>query len=206
MPTKLSLVGAGGHAMVVVETVCDVDSALEINIFDETPAKDCFVRGHVINLLRDLDELHNYFHIAIGDNASRARISKRAIEYQKKPFSVVHPSAIVSVSSILEAGVFLAANSIIASNSVVKAGCIINHATVIDHNCLVGEYSHIAPNAVLGGGVTIGKQCLIGAGAVILPNIYIGDYSVVGAGAVVTKNVPNHSTYVGNPAKPMGEV
>jgi len=34
-----------------------------------------------------------------------------------------------------------------------------------------------------------------------LPGITIGEYALVGAGAVVTKDVPAHSTVVGNPAR-----
>lgn len=40
----------------------------------------------------------------------------------------------------------------------------------------------------------------IGANATILPGITIGEFSIVGAGSVVTKDVPPHSTVVGNPA------
>ncbi|MBI5613623.1 N-acetyltransferase [Candidatus Gottesmanbacteria bacterium] len=41
----------------------------------------------------------------------------------------------------------------------------------------------------------------IGAGAVILPGITIGKNAMVGAGAVVTKDVPDNTTVIGNPAK-----
>ncbi|MEK7592364.1 MAG: acyltransferase [Patescibacteria group bacterium] len=40
----------------------------------------------------------------------------------------------------------------------------------------------------------------IGAGAVILPGITIGENAMVGAGAVVTKDVPDNTTVIGNPA------
>jgi acetyltransferase-like isoleucine patch superfamily enzyme len=43
----------------------------------------------------------------------------------------------------------------------------------------------------------------IGAGAVILPGIRIGKYAMVGAGAVVTKDVPDDTTVIGNPAQPL---
>ena len=49
--------------------------------------------------------------------------------------------------------------------------------------------------------ITIGDNCWIGGGAIILPGISIGDNCVIGAGSIVTKNIPNDSMAVGNPAK-----
>jgi maltose O-acetyltransferase len=49
--------------------------------------------------------------------------------------------------------------------------------------------------------VTIGNDCWIGGGAIILPGVTIGNNCVIGAGSVVTKNIPDNSMAVGNPAK-----
>jgi UDP-2-acetamido-3-amino-2,3-dideoxy-glucuronate N-acetyltransferase len=43
----------------------------------------------------------------------------------------------------------------------------------------------------------------IGAGATILCGITIGEKAVIGAGSVVTKDVPAHTTVIGNPAHPI---
>lgn len=48
--------------------------------------------------------------------------------------------------------------------------------------------------------ITIGDDCWIGGNAVICPGITIGNGSVIGAGAVVTKDIPENSLAVGNPA------
>ena len=45
------------------------------------------------------------------------------------------------------------------------------------------------------------KGASIGANATILPGIVIGKGSMIGAGSVVTKNVPDYSLVVGNPAR-----
>lgn len=49
--------------------------------------------------------------------------------------------------------------------------------------------------------ITIGDDCWIGGNAIILPGITIGKGCVIGAGAVVTKDIPDNSMAVGNPAK-----
>lgn len=50
------------------------------------------------------------------------------------------------------------------------------------------------------------KGASIGANATIICGLSIGEYAMVGAGSVVTKNVPDHSLVVGNPAKHAGYV
>lgn len=48
--------------------------------------------------------------------------------------------------------------------------------------------------------VVIGDDCWLGKGVTILKGVEIGNASVVGTQAVVTKNIPNCSLAVGNPA------
>ncbi len=49
--------------------------------------------------------------------------------------------------------------------------------------------------------ITIGNDVWVGGGSIILPGITIGNNCVIGAGSVVTKDVPDNSMAVGNPAK-----
>jgi maltose O-acetyltransferase len=51
--------------------------------------------------------------------------------------------------------------------------------------------------------IAIGRDCWIGGGAIIQPGVTIGDRCIVGAGAVVTKDVPDDTIVVGNPARPI---
>ncbi len=51
------------------------------------------------------------------------------------------------------------------------------------------------------GRVTIGDDVFIGANAIILPGVTIGNRVMIGAGAVVSKDIPDNSVVVGNPAR-----
>jgi len=46
----------------------------------------------------------------------------------------------------------------------------------------------------------------IGANSTIIAGVTIGKHAMVGAGAVVTKDIPDNSLAVGNPAKVVGKV
>jgi len=49
--------------------------------------------------------------------------------------------------------------------------------------------------------IVIGDNVWLGSHVIILPGVTIGNNCVIGAGAVVTKDIPDNSTAVGNPAK-----
>ena len=54
--------------------------------------------------------------------------------------------------------------------------------------------------------VTIGDDCWIGGSVVICPGVTIGNGCVIGSGAIVTKDIPDNSLAVGNPAKVIREL
>jgi maltose O-acetyltransferase len=75
--------------------------------------------------------------------------------------------------------------------------------SVLSHNVVI--LCHDASSAMHTGlhkigKVTIGCRTFIGAGTVILPGVSIGKDVIVGAGSVVTKDIPDNSVAVGNPA------
>lgn len=51
------------------------------------------------------------------------------------------------------------------------------------------------------GSIIVGEDTWIGAGAIIHPGVIIGKHCVVGAMANVTRDVPDNSIVVGNPAR-----
>jgi serine O-acetyltransferase len=53
------------------------------------------------------------------------------------------------------------------------------------------------------GGPKIGRGVFIGTGCRILGNMRIGDGAVIGANAVVVDDVPEGTTVVGVPARPI---
>lgn len=102
-------------------------------------------------------------------------------------------------------------HAIIREFARVHAGCerptIVGERTLlmsgahIGHDAQIGADVEIAPNAVIGGLVTIHDRVKIGMGAEVLPHVTIGEGARIGAGAVVTRDVPARETWVGSPAK-----
>ncbi len=80
----------------------------------------------------------------------------------------------------------------------------VNAAANLMHDSVVGDFTTIAPNAVILGRVSVHSGCYVGANATLLPGIDVGEEAIVGAGAVVTGDVPAKAVVVGNPARSKG--
>lgn len=84
--------------------------------------------------------------------------------------------------------------------------------SMIAANCYIVDFNHVlplssskknlmSPAAYVRDEIIIGKFVWIGANVVILKGVNIGDGAVIGAGSIVTKDVPEKSVAVGNPAR-----
>lgn len=90
---------------------------------------------------------------------------------------------------------------------------VIDHGmgVVIGETAEVGDDCYIYHQVTLGVArtssgkrhPTVGNNVIIGAGAKVLGPITIGDYARIGANAVVVDAVPEHTTVVGVPARPV---
>ena len=207
---NLRLFGAGGHGRVVA------DAALLMRAWGTVVASDRDAAKCVGELLPGIplmamtdsgraDGARSKVHVAIGHNGHRLQ----EVLYWMNCWgadclaTVVHPSATVSPFATVDAGCFVAAAATLAPGSRVGLACIINHGVVVDHDVQIDAFSHLAPNATLGGGVVVGQRVLIGAGAVVLPGVCIFDDVVIGAGAVVRTSITEPGIYVGVPARRM---
>jgi maltose O-acetyltransferase len=68
---------------------------------------------------------------------------------------------------------------------------------ILAHDASFGLYT----GKTRAANVTIGNEVFIGAGSIILPGVHIGNRVVIGAGSIVTKDIPDNSVAVGNPAR-----
>jgi sugar O-acyltransferase (sialic acid O-acetyltransferase NeuD family) len=142
------------------------------------------------------------FFIAVGNNKIRENIYNNLAILNLLPVNIIHPSALIDYTvDIASHGVMIASNVTINPLAKIGIGVICNTYCVIEHECVIGDFAHIAPGAVLCGNVHVGSNSFIGAKSVIRENIRIGKNSIVGAGSVVVKDVPDNVKVAGNPAR-----
>lgn len=189
------LYGAGGHASVIIDIL--KANNIEVRaVIDDNPLLTSIDGLPVICPSLNISPLI----ISIGDNSIRKAIAEKYdVEYGK----AIHPSAIIAETVNVGVGSVIMHGAIIQAHSNIGKHCIINTKASIDHHCVIEDYCHIAPSATICGNVHISSGTFIGAGAIIIQGIKIGRQAIIGAGAVVTTDVPDNSTVVGIPAKPI---
>lgn len=114
---------------------------------------------------------------------------------------LIDPTTPVASSAEIHEGVTINAGGSIGACARLHAFSQVNRSVTLGHHGVLERFATLGPGVVIAGSVTVAEGAFIGAGAVILPGIRIGRNAVVGAGAVVTKEVPDHTVVVGNPAR-----
>lgn len=198
---EIFVLGGGGHAKVVIDTLLLNDFVIK-GIFDD----DSFAVKKELKKYPYMGEINKFGHsnyntgiIGIGNNHVRHRYANAMtmVKWEKTvhPFTYVHPTVKIGDGSVIFAG------AVIQPDVVIGRHCIINTGANIDHDCILEDFVHIAPGVNLAGGVFIKEGSFIGISCSVLPNKTIGSWSVVGAGTVVIKDLPGNVTAVGVPAK-----
>ena len=142
------------------------------------------------------------FFIAVGNNVRRKSIYNNLAIRNLLPINAIHATAVIDDSAdIAPHGVMIAPNVSINALAKIGVGAICNTYSIIEHECIVGDFAHIAPGAVLCGNVEVGENSFVGAKSVVRENIKIGKNVIIGAGSVVVKNIPDNVKVVGNPAR-----
>jgi sugar O-acyltransferase (sialic acid O-acetyltransferase NeuD family) len=198
----VAIVGYSGHAYVIIDIFLNAGRLVTAYCDQEEKSSNPYHLNYLGKESEVIEKLRKYdFFACVGHNAIREKIHLQLSKYLGDPVNAIHPSAVISASVKMGDGVMIAANATLNPMVEIGRGVICNTSTSIDHECIIGDFTHIAPGAVLCGNVRVGRGTFIGANSVIRQGITIGENVVIGAGTVVIKDIPDNSTVIGNPAR-----
>lgn len=189
MPPGLLLLGAGGHAKVLVDLAGLLGWSIS-GLIDPGKVAGSILLGVPVMDERVLEQPGcGPAFVAIGDNAIRwrehGRLKQRGIEIP----ALVHPKSTVAGTASIERGTVIMAGAVIQAAAKIGEATVINTSAIVDHDCEVGDGAFVGPGAILCGGVKIGAHAFVGAGTVITPNVQVAAKSFIKAGVRITRDV-----------------
>lgn len=210
---KIVILGAGGDALVVAESVLQAEKAGQnvelIGFLDDKLANTLLYGKPVLGGLDDwvlLDSGYR-FNPAIQKVKDAPRRAQRLDAIGIPPerwITVIHPRAVVSSDAKIGHGVFIASCATVQPECTIGAFASLRAGAMLGHHCEVAEHAYVGPNAVMCGRSRLERGAHLGPGAVLLESKVLGEFSVVGIGSAVTKDVSARSVMFGNPAKRVG--
>lgn len=207
---KVVLLGAGGHAAVVLEMLArDFEVAGLLDARAElhgTTVEGVTVLGGDELLPELRGRGIEGFHVgvgSVGDTSLRRRLYDMATGAGLTAVDAVHAAAVLSPSAEHGAGLTAMAASVVGARGRLGHNVVVNTGAIVEHDCIVGDHVYLASGAVLGAGVEVGAGAHVGLGAAVNQGLAIGEGAVVGSGAAVVRDVAAGVTVVGVPARPI---
>lgn len=203
MKKSIYIIGAGGHAQVVIDAA--IKAGFKIyGIFDNN--RDLIGKEVLgIPIIGEIEEVKKIqdakFVVAIGENEVRKKIVERLGFTDDYYATIIHPSVVIGKNVNIGLGTMVLGGVVINTGTSIGRHCIINTSSSIDHHNKISDFVHIAPGIHTGGNVEIKEGTLLGIGTSVIPGIKIGKWSIIGAGTVVIEEVPDYATVVGVPGR-----
>jgi len=195
------ILGAGGHAKVIVETLVQLGRDILGFITPDKKFGDQFCGFSVlgddscINTFSP-DDIVLVNGIGVLPRNSQRWVVAKKMRKQGYMFStLIHPSAVIASDVELSEGVQIMAGSVLQPGVRIGVDSIINTGVLIDHDCSIAENCHLAPGVVCSGSVDVGSGSHVGTGVSVIQSISIGKNSVVAAGSVVYKDIPSNVVF-----------
>ena len=209
---KAVLIGAGGHARVVLDAARAGKHIEVVAVVDADPAKrgtqfeglDVVGDESVLPALR----ARGIDAIVLGVGSVDVGPTRRSLFQRVSGLgfelpAVIHPAAVISPTARIGAACVVFAGAILNPGVRLGDNVIVNTAAVLDHDVVIGAHAHVSPGARLAGAVTVGDGTHVGIGATVLQSVRIGRDVMVGAGTVVLRDLPDGSRVAGVPAHPI---
>ncbi|MFE6735657.1 NeuD/PglB/VioB family sugar acetyltransferase [Microbacterium sp. NPDC057650] len=206
MAEGLLLIGASGLAREVLAA----GIAGVTGILDDDPARHGTEMASMpvlggVGLAAQRDE---QLLVCVGPSVARRQVVQRLAEAgvgDDRYGVFVARSARVGATSEVGPGSILLDSVVVTADARIGRHVVVMPNGTITHDDVLEDFSTLAAGVALGGSVRIREAAYVGMNASVRQGLTVGADATVGMGAVVLADIPEHETWAGVPARPLGE-
>lgn len=204
------VIGAGGFGQEVIWAARNVNTkhpTFDIIGYcddDRSKAGQEIYGQHVLGSVEEVDgtmSVKPAFVCAIGNNAQRAEVVRRAVKLGWIPVTVIDPSVIVAEGVTVGEGTYVGAGTTLSPYATIGDHVIINHQCSIGHNSVLENFVQVSPGGRVSGGSVLKEGAFLASNAVVAPGRSVGRYATVGACSFAMTDIPDAVTAIGIPAR-----
>ena len=156
----------------------------------------------ILGTIDDCDPKDGVFYaMGIADPSTKKAIALKLKNRGAKFATIIHPTARIGESTKMGEGLVLFTYADLSVNCVIGDFVFMNSFSQVGHDAVIGNYCTLFPNSSIAGGGILGECVLVGTAASTYPNVKIGSYATIGMNSAVIRNVKEHTTVMGVPAK-----
>ncbi len=205
---NLIIIGARGFGREVYDlaTQCsgyNIEYVIKGFLDDKMDALNGFENyPQIISSVEDYEIQENdIFVCALGTVKWKKYYAELILEKGGSFINLIHPSTKLNTNVCVGIGliVFMYAN--ISNDCIIEDFVTIQGYVGLGHDTKIKKWAHLSSYSFTGGFVILEEESTLNTRATILPHITVRKGATVGASSLVIKNVKEHTTVFGVPAK-----
>lgn len=205
MKKRLIIIGAGSVGGFVAYNHEHLKSEYELIGFlddDITKLDKKLFNYPVLGTTNDIKKyIDCFFILGIAFPKIKDKIVTKLSKYNLRYINYISPSAWISNGVTIGNGVIIYPGVCIDYEVTLEDFVTINMNAVIGHNCLIDQYSTLAPGVCLAGHTSCLKGSDLGINSATRQNVVVGEYAVLGGNAIALNDINKNTVSVGVPAK-----
>ena len=202
---QIGIIGYGALGRQILALLGGAQRGTDVVFFDDPYHTGQGEGGFPFESFMDSRFADHDFYIGLGYQHLQRKIEilRQLKQAGRRTPPMVHPSCYVAPGGRIGDGTVVFPRCTLDESVVLGEGVLLNNAVVISHDSLVGDSAYLAPGVVLSGNVRIGEATFLGTGVLVANQRRIGARARIGIGTVITRNVPDETSFIGNPQRPV---
>ncbi len=215
MKEKVIIIGGKGAAIVLAEQMIHAIKNFQakyefLGFCIDDPLLGKEIAGYPVLCTRaELAARYNqfpevkYFFALYKPSCMEERVKLfQAMNLPREKFTnFIHPLAFVAQSVRMGIGNVVCSNVTINCNSRIGDFNTLNGNVLFGHDTNMRDYNILAGSATVSSEIEIGSGNFIGLNSTLRDRVKIGDFNIIGMASTVLKDIGDHTTVVGSPAK-----